>query len=149
VLVYDFGRAHRYVCEFCLKYMKSAEARNRHRHKCELKGQPPGTEIYRSGQFQIWEIDGAASKVRALPFPHLERSPIFSLELSPVCSLGLDRVPLDILPELVPIIQALSRPQNAVLRCGNVPLLRHDDLGCLRFALCGLLLEGKGFDARV
>ena len=48
------------------RYMKSAEARNRHRRKCELNGQPPGTEIYRSGPFQVWEIDGAASKVRAL-----------------------------------------------------------------------------------
>mmetsp|Transcript_21566 Transcript_21566/g.64234 ORF Transcript_21566/g.64234 Transcript_21566/m.64234 type:complete len:651 (+) Transcript_21566:41-1993(+) len=52
-----------YLCDFCLKYMKSTEARNRHRRKCELHGQPPGTEIYRSGPFQVWEVDGAASKI--------------------------------------------------------------------------------------
>ena len=52
-----------YLCEFCLKYMKSKEMQTRHRDKCEVGGHPPGNEIYRSGKLQVWEVDGAKSKI--------------------------------------------------------------------------------------
>jgi len=52
-----------YLCEFCLKYMKSKEMLTRHRDKCEVGGHPPGNEIYRSGKLQVWEVDGAKSKI--------------------------------------------------------------------------------------
>ena len=52
-----------YLCEFCLKYMKSKEMLTRHRDKCEVGGHPPGNEIYRNGKLQVWEVDGAKSKI--------------------------------------------------------------------------------------
>eukprot|EP00041_Stephanoeca_diplocostata_P036722 m.1351229 g.1351229 ORF g.1351229 m.1351229 type:complete len:853 (+) comp24923_c0_seq5:205-2763(+) len=52
-----------YLCEFCLKYMTSEDARCRHRDKCDMDGHPPGVEIYRSSELQVWEVEGAANKV--------------------------------------------------------------------------------------
>lgn len=31
--------------------------------KCEVGGHPPGTEIYRSGPLQVWEVDGKQSTI--------------------------------------------------------------------------------------
>eukprot|EP00040_Diaphanoeca_grandis_P032654 m.198420 g.198420 ORF g.198420 m.198420 type:complete len:995 (+) comp32694_c0_seq1:183-3167(+) len=52
-----------YLCEFCLKYMKSLDALERHQHKCDMDGHPPGTEIYRCGKLQMWEVDGNSAKI--------------------------------------------------------------------------------------
>ncbi|CEP61803.1 histone acetyltransferase LALA0_S04e01068g [Lachancea lanzarotensis] len=46
-----------YICEYCLKYMKSRYVFHRHQLKCSLR-HPPGNEIYRDGKISIWEIDG-------------------------------------------------------------------------------------------
>ena len=51
-----------YICEFCLKYMKSPLTYTRHRAKCEWK-HPPGKEIYRHEDLAIFEIDGAKQKL--------------------------------------------------------------------------------------
>eukprot|EP00042_Codosiga_hollandica_P049279 m.569691 g.569691 ORF g.569691 m.569691 type:complete len:558 (+) comp57842_c0_seq5:598-2271(+) len=50
-----------YLCEFCLSYMKSKQTLARHAAKCYAQGRPPGTEIYRCGALQIWEVDGNVS----------------------------------------------------------------------------------------
>eukprot|EP00039_Didymoeca_costata_P007820 m.104227 g.104227 ORF g.104227 m.104227 type:complete len:585 (-) comp13838_c0_seq6:1276-3030(-) len=52
-----------FLCEFCLKYMKSNEMYKRHELKCEMEGHPPGDEIYRDGVIQMWEVDGAKAKI--------------------------------------------------------------------------------------
>lgn len=52
-----------YLCEFCLKYMKSVEALERHQTKCDMDGHPPGTEIYRCGRLRVWEVDGNTAKI--------------------------------------------------------------------------------------
>ena len=52
-----------YLCEFCLKYMKSLDILKRHQNKCEMNGHPPGKEIYRSGDLQVWEVDGKLAKI--------------------------------------------------------------------------------------
>ncbi|KAI7900889.1 acyl-CoA N-acyltransferase [Cokeromyces recurvatus] len=51
-----------YVCEFCLKYMKSEYTTKRHQMKCTTK-YPPGNEIYRDNQLSIFEIDGRKSRL--------------------------------------------------------------------------------------
>lgn len=52
-----------YLCEFCVKYMKSPDMLERHSRKCDVGGQPPGNEIYRDGDIQFWEVDGKRSKI--------------------------------------------------------------------------------------
>lgn len=51
-----------YVCEFCLKYMKSRTILKRHRAKCNWF-HPPANEIYRKNDISIFEVDGMASKI--------------------------------------------------------------------------------------
>ncbi|XP_058056052.1 histone acetyltransferase KAT6B-like [Anopheles bellator] len=46
-----------YMCEFCLKYMKSGAELCRHQRKCALR-HPPGVEIYRDGDLAMFEVDG-------------------------------------------------------------------------------------------
>ena len=50
-----------YFCEYCLKYMKSNEALQRHLSKCNLQ-QPPANEIYRHNGISLFEVDGAKNK---------------------------------------------------------------------------------------
>lgn len=52
-----------YLCEFCLKYMSSAEEFSRHPDRCTTYGRPPGDEIFRQDDMQFWEVDGSKSKV--------------------------------------------------------------------------------------
>lgn len=51
-----------YICEYCLKYMKSPMSYQRHRLKiCTIaNNHPPGVEIYRDidANVAIWEVDG-------------------------------------------------------------------------------------------
>lgn len=56
-----------YMCEFCLKYMKSPFGAARHRTKCTLL-HPPGDEIYRDGSISIFEVDGRHNKVSFIDF---------------------------------------------------------------------------------
>ncbi|KAH3707378.1 histone acetyltransferase KAT7-like [Dreissena polymorpha] len=51
-----------YLCEFCLKYMKTATILRRHVAKCVWR-HPPGDEIYRKEKISIFEVDGKKNKV--------------------------------------------------------------------------------------
>ncbi len=51
-----------YLCEFCLKYMKSRSILKRHRAKCHWF-HPPANEIYRKNDLSVYEVDGMASKI--------------------------------------------------------------------------------------
>lgn len=53
-----------YICEFCLKYLKSVTCLRRHLTKCTLK-HPPGNEIYRKLPHSFFEIDGRKNKAYA------------------------------------------------------------------------------------
>ncbi|XP_075887650.1 histone acetyltransferase KAT5-like isoform X2 [Nelusetta ayraudi] len=50
-----------YLCEFCLKFLKSLKCLQRHLTKCNLR-HPPGNEIYRKGTISFFEIDGRKNK---------------------------------------------------------------------------------------
>lgn len=50
-----------YICEFCLGYFGSRNDLRRHRQKCTIR-HPPGAEIYRSGNYSFWELDGHRQK---------------------------------------------------------------------------------------
>lgn len=51
-----------WLCEFCLKYMKSGFVAGRHRMKCKAR-HPPGDEIYRDGSISVFEVDGRKNKI--------------------------------------------------------------------------------------
>ncbi len=51
-----------FLCEFCLKYMKSRPILDHHVKKCSWR-HPPGTEIYRSGELSVFEVDGNTNKI--------------------------------------------------------------------------------------
>lgn len=51
-----------YICEFCMKYMRSSYIFGRHQLKCKAKF-PPGDEIYRDGKISIFEVDGRKNKI--------------------------------------------------------------------------------------
>uniref|UniRef100_A0A8C5BND3 Histone acetyltransferase n=1 Tax=Gadus morhua TaxID=8049 RepID=A0A8C5BND3_GADMO len=51
-----------YMCEFCLKYMKSQTILRRHMAKCVWK-HPPGDEIYRKTNISVFEVDGKKNKI--------------------------------------------------------------------------------------
>ncbi|BEJ17415.1 hypothetical protein CspHIS471_0608160 [Cutaneotrichosporon sp. HIS471] len=51
-----------WLCEFCLKYMKSGFVAGRHRMKCKAR-HPPGDEIYRDGNVSVFEVDGRKNKI--------------------------------------------------------------------------------------
>ncbi|EJF64595.1 histone acetyltransferase [Dichomitus squalens LYAD-421 SS1] len=51
-----------WMCEFCLKYMKSRFSASRHQLKCKVR-HPPGDEIYRDGKISIFEVDGRKNKI--------------------------------------------------------------------------------------
>lgn len=59
----EFSRLSKiFLCEFCLKYMRSATIMRRHISKCVWK-HPPGDEIYRKGNISVFEVDGQKNKV--------------------------------------------------------------------------------------
>ncbi|XP_041116973.1 histone acetyltransferase KAT6B-like isoform X4 [Polyodon spathula] len=51
-----------YLCEFCLKYMKSKNILKRHSKKCGWF-HPPANEIYRKDNLSVFEVDGNVSKI--------------------------------------------------------------------------------------
>ncbi|CAJ0963908.1 unnamed protein product, partial [Mesorhabditis belari] len=53
-----------YLCEFCLKFLKSATCLRRHLEKCRIK-HPPGNEIYRNDNLSFFEVDGRRNKFYA------------------------------------------------------------------------------------
>ncbi|VDP39642.1 unnamed protein product [Schistosoma margrebowiei] len=53
-----------YICEFCLKYLKSFTCLRRHLAKCTLRN-PPGNEVYRKLPHSFFEIDGRKNKTYA------------------------------------------------------------------------------------
>ena len=53
-----------YICEFCLRYVRSRKCLARHLAKCGLR-HPPGNEIYRKDKISFFEIDGRKNKAYA------------------------------------------------------------------------------------
>ncbi|KAJ8264322.1 hypothetical protein GJAV_G00147800 [Gymnothorax javanicus] len=51
-----------YLCEFCLKYMRSRNILHRHSKKCGWF-HPPANEIYRKADLSVFEVDGNVSKI--------------------------------------------------------------------------------------
>ncbi|XP_032868485.1 histone acetyltransferase KAT6B [Amblyraja radiata] len=51
-----------YLCEFCLKYMKSQNILHRHTKKCGWY-HPPANEIYRKQDLSVFEVDGNISTI--------------------------------------------------------------------------------------
>lgn len=51
-----------YFCEFCLKYVRSPDALQRHSNRCILR-HPPGIEIYRKDDISMFEVDGATNRI--------------------------------------------------------------------------------------
>merc|ERR1712013_487759 len=51
-----------FLCEFCLKYMKSRSILDRHVSKCPWR-HPPGVEIYRKDGMSVFEVDGNTNKI--------------------------------------------------------------------------------------
>lgn len=51
-----------FICEFCLKYMKSREVLYRHLNKCNFHF-PPGDEVYRRENLSIFQVDGSGSRI--------------------------------------------------------------------------------------
>ncbi|KAL1920124.1 uncharacterized protein VTP21DRAFT_1270 [Calcarisporiella thermophila] len=59
----EYGEVSRlYICEFCLKYMKTQETYANHLVRCEFK-HPPGKQIYAHSKEKIFEIDGKVQKL--------------------------------------------------------------------------------------
>ncbi|XP_076250022.1 lysine acetyltransferase chameau isoform X2 [Rhynchophorus ferrugineus] len=58
----DYARLPKlYICEFCLRYMKSRTILERHVMKCVWR-HPPGEEVYRKDKVSVWEVDGKKYK---------------------------------------------------------------------------------------
>ncbi|KAF5275813.1 hypothetical protein FQA39_LY06673 [Lamprigera yunnana] len=58
----DYARLPKlYICEFCLRYMKSRTVLLRHVVKCVWR-HPPGEEVYRRDKISVWEVDGKRYK---------------------------------------------------------------------------------------
>ncbi|XP_050512861.1 histone acetyltransferase KAT7 [Diabrotica virgifera virgifera] len=58
----DYARLPKlYICEFCLRYMKSHTILHRHIVKCVWR-HPPGEEVYRKDKISVWEVDGKRYK---------------------------------------------------------------------------------------
>lgn len=51
-----------FICEYCLKYMKSVRTFHKHKACCEARS-PPGREIYRHESISAFEVDGKDSRV--------------------------------------------------------------------------------------
>eukprot|EP00177_Eucheuma_denticulatum_P000494 GFKZ01000869.1.p1 GENE.GFKZ01000869.1~~GFKZ01000869.1.p1 ORF type:complete len:492 (+),score=56.69 GFKZ01000869.1:157-1632(+) len=51
-----------YLCEFCLKFVRSKDALQRHCQRCVLR-HPPGIEIYRKDNISMFEVDGATNRI--------------------------------------------------------------------------------------
>ncbi|KAG0735647.1 hypothetical protein G6F16_008324 [Rhizopus arrhizus] len=51
-----------YICEHCMKYMRSSFITKRHQKKCTVR-YPPGNEVYRENKISIFEVDGRKNKI--------------------------------------------------------------------------------------
>lgn len=58
----SFRLSKLFLCEFCLKYMKSRSILDRHMTKCFWR-HPPATEIYRKDNLSVFEVDGNVNKI--------------------------------------------------------------------------------------
>lgn len=58
----DYARLPKlYICEYCLRYMKTKTVLQRHVVKCVWR-HPPGEEVYRKDKISVWEVDGKRYK---------------------------------------------------------------------------------------
>lgn len=71
-----------YICEFCLKYLKSATQLRRHAVKC-VWNHPPGDEIYRKEPISVFEICGKRYK-QVLIFKIIFLERLFNINLSSI-----------------------------------------------------------------
>ncbi|KAI6189385.1 Histone acetyltransferase [Aphelenchoides bicaudatus] len=53
-----------YLCDFCLKPLRSSFVLSRHSEKCGLR-HPPGKEIYRKDKLSFYEVDGKCNRTYA------------------------------------------------------------------------------------
>ena len=51
-----------WICEGCLKYMRSYSSYALHRKSCACR-HPPGRKVYQRGAHIVWEVDGAQHKL--------------------------------------------------------------------------------------
>lgn len=51
-----------YMCGFCLKFVRTAGALERHCARCPMR-HPPGIEIYRKDNITVFEVDGATNRI--------------------------------------------------------------------------------------
>ncbi|KAI0210916.1 Histone acetyltransferase KAT7 [Lamellibrachia satsuma] len=51
-----------YICEYCLKYMRTSVIARRHAAKCVWR-HPPGDEIYRKANISVFEVNGKKNKI--------------------------------------------------------------------------------------
>lgn len=56
------GYSTLHICEFCLKFMRTRNALQRHCEHCILR-HPPGLEIYRKDKISMFEVDGATNRI--------------------------------------------------------------------------------------
>lgn len=99
-----------FLCEFCLKYMKSGPILERHVNKCPWR-HPPGTEIYR--KVRILRRKSRKIKFIAILFAGWV-----------VCFWSWWKYKQNILPKLVPFSEAFPWPQNSFLWCWAIFVLR-------------------------
>ena len=59
---YVLNMSKLYICEYCLRYMKTKRVLKMHIKNC-LCIHPPGNEIYRKDNLSVFEIDGNLSKI--------------------------------------------------------------------------------------
>ncbi len=52
-----------FICQHCLRYMKSRETYARHWHSCPSSGSPPGRAIYLKDGLAVYEVDGSNAKL--------------------------------------------------------------------------------------
>ena len=52
-----------HVCQYCFRYFGSPFSLSRHLIKCPCFGSPPGNEIYREGEYSVFEVDGRKNTV--------------------------------------------------------------------------------------
>ena len=135
------GRASRlYICEWCLKYMMSP--RTLELHDCQQRT-PPGKEIYRKGvkYFHILShLTTLQGRWRCLSSTAPNTS---CIARTCACS------PRSIQPihhmSLTAGVAGVFGPQDTVLRCGAVSVLRRHRSRPVRLPLCRVLLQGTIF----
>ncbi|TNJ27585.1 Histone acetyltransferase MYST1 [Giardia muris] len=51
------------ICPYCMRYMRTERAYQKHMEACSLRMHPPGLRIYADGYISVYEVDGRSSKL--------------------------------------------------------------------------------------